>query len=837
MDTLPILAFREEIISSITNGRHLVITAPTGSGKSTQIPQMLLDSGLFSGRILLLQPRRLAARMLATRVARERGSELGGEIGFQTRFENAVSKATRACFITEGILPRMLLSNRILDGVSAIVFDEFHERNLATDIGLAMAMDLAANHRSDLRLIVMSATINTGPVAAYLGNATVIDCPGRRYPIDMRYTAASKNTPPWNTAADAVRRLVTQGAAGDILVFMPGAYEIRRTVETIQTTVRGEPITVLPLYGDLPSARQQEVMERLPHRKVIVATNIAETSLTIPGVRHVVDSGLARVSRYDAGRGFNTLFVEPISRDAADQRAGRAGREAAGICIRLWSAVQHTSRAEHTPPEISRVDLAETLLQLHVLGFESPDTVAWFDAPEPAALRSADQLLRLLGAFTPEGQLTQRGKDLCSFPMHPRLGTLLLEAGNRGAAPLAAFSAAVLSERPAFSGRIDAPEEALRVDMVSDLYTQYCLLEKIRKSGFDRVLATRYAVNLSAARSIYRTQALFLQCCRRAGMGPDDGPNAPEEVLCRALLAAYPDHLCARRDKGTALCRMRDNRGGELDKGSIVRKAPLFVATDIREIKNARSERKTVLSLAAEIRESWLHEDFPDAWEIIASVEWDQSTAAVVSRTRIVCLGVVITDEMAAEGVDPEAAAALLAETIISKKLTIDTWNSTVEEWLGRIGWLAERFPDRALPSFNENERKNIVALLCRGERQYEAVRKKPVLPVVQGMLSPADRTYIERMTPDALVLPGGRKMRLLYKPGAPPRGRAKIQELYGCTETPKIAGGKVPVLIEVLAPNNRPVQITDDLGRFWKEHYPGIRKTLCRRYPKHEWK
>ncbi len=836
MPQLPIHAYTDRIIDVLKDGGNLVLTAPTGSGKSTQIPQILLDSGLFSGRILLLQPRRLAARMLATRVAQERGGELGGEIGFQTRFEHAVSDATRACFITEGILPRMLLSDRVLDGISVIVFDEFHERNLATDVGLAVAKELAGGRRPDLRLIVMSATIDAAPVATWLGNATVIDCPGRVFPVDVRYSSVPKTVRPWIAAADAVRGLVAEGAPGDILVFMPGAYEIRKTVEAIRGTVRGESISVLPLFGDLPPDRQREVMEQLPRRRVIVATNIAETSLTIPGVRHVVDSGLARISRYDAGRGFNTLFVEPISRDAADQRAGRAGRVAAGICVRLWSAVAHSCRADHTTPEIARVDLAENLLQLRMLGFASAAEVPWFEPPSVDALHHAREVLVLLGALTAGGELTGRGEQLCRFPMHPRLGTLLLEAGKREAVHAATFAAAALSERPAVAGKLDPPEAALQADTVSDLYGLYCLLEKIRKSGYDPGVCSRYGVNSGAARAIYRTQALFLQYCKRIGMPADDGPDVPE-ALCRSLLAAYPDHLCVRRDKGTRLCRMRQQRTGELDKNSIARSEPLFVAADIREIRNAKAEKKTLLALAAGVKEEWLHEDFPDAWDISSSVEWHQATASVVVRTKIICLGVVLSDEVETEGLDPEASAALLAETIIARKLTIASWNTTVEAWLNRIRWVAQRYPDKQLPVFEETDRRKVLTLLCAGERRYEAVRVKPVLPVLQGMFAPGDRAFIERMAPESLQLPCGRKMRLQYTPGEPPRGRTRIQDLYGLTRTPRIGDGEVAVLIEILAPNNRPVQITDDLERFWTEHYPGLKKTLSRRYPKHEWR
>ncbi len=834
MSSLPILDYRTRIIDALKSGKSLIVKAPTGSGKSTQVPQFLLDAGMCEGRILVLQPRRLAARMLAARVAEERGGELGAEIGFQTRFETLVSDATRACFITEGILPRLCLSNRELAGVSAIIFDEFHERNLATDIGLALAAHLRRTRRPDLRLIVMSATIDTAPISEYLGDADVIDCPGRMHPIDIRYTPVPKTTPCWDAAAEAVRLLIAAGAQGDILVFMPGAYEIRRSLKAIDQAVHGEPMRILSLYGDLPPAQQREVMEKLPRRKIIVATNIAETSLTIPGVRHVVDSGLARISRYDGARGFTTLFVEPISHDCADQRAGRAAREAPGICIRLWSLSQHAGRGIRTAPEIARVDLAETLLQLRMLGYDAMDDFPWFEAPDPAALQSARELLGLLGALTPGGDLTETGKELCRFPMHPRLARLIIEAGKRGAARLAAFTAALLSERPAISGKPEYPEPACRGEIASDLYGQYCLLEKVRMGGFDPAICTRFMVNASAARAIFRTQTLFLQYCRRFGMSTHDTEAAPQ-ALARSLLQAFPDHFAVRKDKGTLFCMLRNGRRGELAKESLARTARLIVATDIREIKTPKAELKTVLTLATEIREEWLHEDFPHVWTTQSSLEWNPAAQAIENRTRNLCLGVTLSEETGAD-FDAGQAAALLADTIIAKGLKLNTWDQGVEEWIRRVQWVAHLFPERNLPCFNADDRRSAVHRLCQGETRYDRVSNRPVLPLLRGFLDHEQHRFIDAMAPQSILLPAGRKMGLLYMPGSPPRGRAKIQDLFDLRATPKVAAGKAAVLIEILAPNNRPVQITEDLGRFWDVHYPELKKTLSRRYPKHKW-
>ena len=475
MPQLPIHEHRDALVQALSANNRLIVKAPTGSGKSTQIPQILLDSGFFSGTCIVLQPRRLAARMLANRVAEERNSETGDIVGYQTRFESKVSAQTRICYITEGILPRMLQSNRMLDGIDVVIFDEFHERNLATDIGLALITDLQQQCRPDLRIVVMSATMNTAPLAAYLNNAPVIASDGRMFPVDVRHAHTPPSVPVWDAAAQAVRGLLTEKADGDILVFMPGVFEIRRTALAIESSVHSEPLAVLQLYGDLPSNRQHQVMEPASKRKIIIATNIAETSLTIPGIRHVIDSGLARINRYDPARGFNTLFTESISIDAADQRAGRAGREAPGICIRLWSVSQHASRNRNTTPEILRVDLSETVLNIKRLGYNQPAAFPWFDHPPSAALDAALELLSLLGALDTAGSLTDMGRAMGDFPMHPRLARLLMEAGKRNAVHCAAFSAALLSERPIIMGKPEFPEEAHSVDAVSDLYGYYCL--------------------------------------------------------------------------------------------------------------------------------------------------------------------------------------------------------------------------------------------------------------------------------------------------------------------------------------------------------------------------
>lgn len=830
MTTLPIHSIRAEFAAAVRAGNRVVLDAPTGSGKSTQAPQFLLDLPEIKGQVLVLQPRRLAARMLAERVASERGGDLGGEVGFQTRFENRVSDATRLRFITEGILPRLLLRDPELRDIGAVVFDEFHERSLATDLSLALVRELQGKRRPDLRLVVMSATLGGESLAAYLPGARFLRTEGRLHPIDIRYHRPAARQPVWDAAAAALNELLAGGATGDVLVFMPGVHEIRKTVDACRRC-GGRELLVLPLYGDLPPDQQRLVMNPAPAgvRKVIVATNIAETSLTIPGMRHVIDSGLARIQRFDPVRGFNTLFVEPVSRAAADQRAGRAGREAPGICIRLWGQLEQSRRTARELPEILRVDLAEAVLQTRLLGYADPTAFPWLDAPPAAAVDAAVRLLHDLGALREPGlDITAAGRQMTAFPMHPRLARLLLAGQERGCLREACLAAAVLSERlPAgaaagaeSAGRKNGPADAAVPD--SDL------LNLMRQYG-------RAHQDTPAARQILRTEAHFVQICRRQHLHVNPQPASSEELL-KAFLLAYPDHLARRRDRGSLLCELRNGRRGELDKGSAAAHEPLLVAGEIRETGGHGQAVRTVISLASGIRGEWLHELFPDAWRHEAGLVWNEQLLQVEKPVRTWCLDVLLEEKVLPGHGDP-AAGALLARMIRDRGLHLPEWNDAVDAWISRVRWTAGQFPERGLITYDDNDRELLLHELCDGEWRYAKAREKAVLPLAKGLLSYDDQRFVEQMAPEALPLPTGRRMRLKYTPGQPPHGNAKIQDLYDLKASPKVAGGRVPVLLEILAPNFRPVQITDDLAGFWEKHYPAVKKALARRYPRHEWR
>ncbi|HEX2956756.1 MAG TPA: helicase-related protein [Chitinispirillaceae bacterium] len=568
MPDFPILTYKKTIISSLMEHTTLILRAPTGSGKSTQVPQMIRDSGLCSGTILVLQPRRIAARMLATYIANQRNSVLGQEVGYSTRFDSAVSDESRILFITEGILPRMLLKDASLGGIDVVIFDEFHERSITTDLGLALIRDLQ-QQRSNLRIIVMSATLETAPLTEYLTDAICIDAPGRTFPVNIQYFASSRETPVWDSATKATDHLLRSGNSGDILIFMPGAYEIRKTIELLDEKIRCEPISAVPLYGDLPEHLQQQALSPSGRRKIIVATNIAQTSLTIPGVRHVIDSGLVRVNRYDPNRGLNTLYIETVSADAAQQRAGRAGREAPGICIRLWSQSQQQCMQACTIPEILRIDLSEVLLTLISLGYKQPQNFPWLTPPPLSNITAAKELLELLGAVDSELELTDTGKKMSSLPMHPRFSRFLLSSSELDALAIATFAAALLGERSMFQGKPQYLEETFNLPILSDFYAYFLSFEKARVNSFSSAVCSRLALNMNVCKAIERTQKYLLQLCKKIShFQYNEGVSV--DGFAEALLLAYPDRLVSRRDTSTLLCNMRNNRRGELDSATIV---------------------------------------------------------------------------------------------------------------------------------------------------------------------------------------------------------------------------------------------------------------------------
>ncbi|MCE9616166.1 MAG: ATP-dependent helicase HrpB [Lentisphaerae bacterium] len=841
-DRLPIYDLERALVAALGAGNRVVVEAPTGSGKSTQIPQMLLDHGLCDGQIVVLQPRRLATRLLAARVADERGARLGGEVGYQIRFEDVSSASTRIKFVTEGILLRHIISNPTLRGIGAIVFDEFHERHLYGDITLARALQIQSKSRPDLRILVMSATLAGAALEQYLTPCSRLVSAGRMFPVDVRYLPRppGERETVWASALAAFEETVRAGdPGGDVLVFMPGAYEIGRTLQAFNTSPAAKGFVVLPLHGELSPRDQDAAVSRYDRRKIVISTNVAETSLTIDGIRLVIDSGLARMARYDAQRGINTLLVEKISRASADQRSGRAGRTAPGLCLRLWTERDHRDRAAHELPEVKRVDLAEMVLMLKAQGVSDVRAFPWFEAPDAQALGRAEQLLVDLGAVAAEGPITALGRRMLAFPVHPRYARMLLAAAERDCVYEASLIAALTQGRDLLLRRTDSRVDDARADELGEESSSDFLMimrawHYAEEQRFQLEACQRLGIHAQTARQVGQLLDHFLRIARQQGLSVV--PHAaPEDAIGQCVLAGFADHL-ARVEPGTRRCELVHGRRGVLARESTVRKSPLIVAADVREVEQRGKELNVLLSLATAVRPEWLEEMFPDALHDGVAVRYDSVDRRVVAESQRLFRDLPL-DRRRLDPPPADAAAELLAKEVLAGRIVLKEWDHTVEQWILRVNGLSGVCPDLQIPSIGESERQSLIEQICHGVYSAKDVKQRPVWPVVRAWLDGAHVQLVERHMPERLELSNGRRVRVTYAPHAPPSIAVRIQELYGVTETPRVARGRLSVCVQILAPNQRPVQITQDLPSFWREHYPKVKQELQRKYPKHEWR
>jgi ATP-dependent helicase HrpB len=843
MERLPIYDIEADIIKRLQQHHRLIVQAPTGSGKSTQVPQMLLRHGLLGeGQAIILQPRRLAARLLAARVAREMEVPLGREVGYSIRFENFSSPSTRIRYVTEGILLRQMVEDPQLKGVTAILFDEFHERHLYGDITLARALELQETFRPDLKILVMSATLDTRLLWDYLQPCAAVTSEGRTFPVDVDYLPgrAGGGLPVWQLAADALGRALREGMEGDVLIFMPGSYEIQQTLEAVRQLPEARGLLVLPLHGELPPQAQDAAVARYDQRKVVVATNVAETSLTIDGVRLVIDSGLARIPRYDPNRGVNTLFIEKISRASADQRAGRAGRTAPGRCLRLWSAHEHWERPAQETPEVKRLDLSEVVLTLKAAGIGKLQEFRWLEPPSTEALMHAEELLTDLGALDHHGQITPLGRKMLAFPVHPRYARLLLVAADYRCVPQAALMAALTQGRDLLLRRLDRVSGQNRDDLLGDkAESDFILLMRAWnyavRHDFRAEACQRVGINPQAARQVGPLQEQFLRIAAREGL-PVETERVSDEALCKCLLAAFADRLARRMDMGTLRCELVHGRKGVLVRDSVVHHSPLLVVAEIREVEAADKTIQTLLSLASAVKPEWLRELFPEDIHQKQRIYYD------ATDRRVYCEACLMFRDLPLETrkVEPpplEAAAPLLAAEVAAGRLTLKHWDHEVEQWIIRLNFLAAHCPELELPPLQEADRLHLIEQICHGAFTYKEIKDRPVKPVVQSWLSPTQQELLNRHAPERVDLGNGRRPKVVYASGASPYCAVRIQELFGIEKTPRLAMGRVPLTLHILAPNMRPVQITQDLSGFWREHYPRIKQELQRKYPKHEWR
>jgi ATP-dependent helicase HrpB len=764
-ETLPIDGVLPDLLAALRERPAVVLEAPPGAGKTTRVPPALLDH--VQGDVVVLEPRRIAARASAQRVAFELGERLGETVGYQVRFDEVASAKTRLRFVTEGILARRMLGDPSLRGVGAIVLDEFHERHLPGDLALALAQRLLPR----VKLIVMSATLDAAPLAEFLG-APVIRSLGRRFPVEIDYLEKPDERRLGDQIAAAVRKVTVPGTAGDVLVFLPGAAEIRHAMNACAELAAQRDLLLLPLHGELPFEEQDRALSPARKRKVILSTNVAETSVTVPGVSIVIDSGLARIASHSAWSGLPSLLVSKISRASAAQRAGRAGRLGPGRCIRLYTLHDHDSRPEHHAPEIERLDLASTVLDLRSAGFD-PSALPWLDPPPPGSLQVAEELLRRLGLVA-DGRATDLGRQCARFPLHPRLSRLLIEAARRGFASGGCLAAALLNERDLRRDRDAATGPSDVLDLL----------------------------DAPPSRTVQQTHRQLLCLCPSFPAGRENRDTA----LLEAVLAGFPDRVGKRRGSSSEIL-LAAGGSAQLSRESAVREAPLLVAVDAEERREGGRSRATI-RLASAIEPEWLLDEVREESELV----WEESRERVEKVTRLLYGQLVLEESRKPAEPSPEAAALLLEHA--QQAASIDAE-------------LAVRLKLAGLPPFDPHEALRDAA---QHATSLEELRHVDLSPDART------RALLDRLTPTQIALPSGRKTRVYYVEGQPPWVESRLQDFFGLARGPAILDGKLPLTLHLLAPNGRAQQVTQDLAGFWERHYPAVRRELMRKYPRHSW-
>lgn len=831
MTPLPIDAYLPQVVDALSVARNLVLVAEPGAGKTTRVPPAIAESGVAGdGAVVMLQPRRVAARAAAERIASERNWRVGEEVGYQVRFERRIGPRTRIRVLTEAILARQLLADPELSGVGCVLLDEFHERSVHSDLAVALLREVQEAVRPDLRLVVMSATLDAGAVAAFLGPGTaVLEVPGRTHPVVVEHW--ERRGLSWEALLE---RAVVEAAAssdGHVLAFLPGAEEIRRA----ERSVRGRLPAgweVLPLHGSLPFEQQRAAIAPSPRRKVILATNIAETSLTIDGVTTVVDSGLSRQVRFDVRRGLERLELGRISQASARQRAGRAGRTRPGRCVRLWSVKEHQELTAFDVPELHRVDPAPTLLTLLAWGVQDVRSFGWFERPAEAAMERGLGLLKMLGAVDARGAVTPVGRRMAELPLHPRLARLLVEATGTPWAEAAAATAAVLSEGGVRWRERGVPRAERRPShlTVSDLHLHLEDLAYAERRGFSAELEDE-GIDPQAARRAARVRDELLRRMGGEKVGGRPADGTPETVK---LLRAFPDRVCVRREPDSAAGLMVGGVGVVLSAESGVRRGRLFLALDLRDDER-QDQKQAEVTVAHGVDEAELDAAFPGMITVRRTALYDAERDKVVVRAERVYRELVL-ESRDDGGVSDELAAQALADALLERwaeRLRRDdaAWALACRMRLARAHVPAPggvSWPD---VDDAATWREAAVAA-ATGRRRLAEIDLTALLR--SRLVYPLDR-WLDEQVPERWTLPRGHRVRIDYT-ASPPVLAVRLQELFGVTRTPTVAGGRVPLVLHLLSPGYKPVQVTQDLVSFWNNTYPQVRKELRARYPKHAW-
>lgn len=821
MMPLPIDDHLPAIVAGLRQCPSAVVVAEPGAGKSTRVAPAI--AGAVNGQVLLLQPRRVAARAVAERIAQEHGSAVGGDFaGYRIRFENRTSTNTRIVVMTEGLLARRVQDDPFLEGVSCVILDEFHERSLHTDTAVALVREIQASVRPDLLLVIMSATMDAGPIQAYLGGCPVHTVSGRTFPLTVHHAPRVDNSALELRARDAIElAMESPGSAGHILVFLPGMAEIRRVADSLPARPG---TTVHVLHSSVPAADQQAALAPSASRKIILSTNIAETSLTIDGIGCVVDSGLARTPVHDTRLGIDRLEVRRISKASARQRAGRAGRTGAGVCYRLYTIEEFNALADYDTPEIARLDLSALVLLLKVYGVPRLEDFAWFDTPPRLALERAVTLLGLLDAVDEDGRLTNDGRRMAKVPLHPRLAAVLMYGARRGLAEEAAWLCAlqeagdVTPTRPGHTGR------------ESDVLDR---LAEVRRRPDDAGWAVR-----NAARQLLRMAEVVV-----GGKGGAKLPatGAADGLLSRALLRGFPDRVVARRAPGDARGVMVGKRGTLLARESSVISAGLYIALDARE-KPGSTE--TFITSASAIEQDWLQEVFPRLCRTEETIRFEGEKPVGVRQFLFADL-VLWEKELGRLPQGMNAGRLVLAQLLDKhgSARSAVLQDEAAGQWLWRYLFLRAALPEEDLPAPDYHA---VLEAACEGTTSPVAALKN--LPALLQAVPARPDAYrlLADEAPEYMALPSGNRARIRYPQPPDDNGKAdgaqypamaaRVQELFGLAETPRLAKGRVPVTIELLSPARRPVQITRDLRSFWNGAYQEVRKELRARYPKHPW-
>ncbi|WP_455947500.1 ATP-dependent helicase HrpB [Lelliottia jeotgali] len=810
----PISTLLPQILTTLERGTRLVLEAPPGAGKTTQVPLALLEAPWLEGRkILMLEPRRVAARSAAQFMARQRGEDVGETVGYRIRFENKISARTRIEVVTEGILTRMLQDDPLLEGVGALLFDEFHERHLAADLGLALALDVQSQLREDLRIVVMSATLDGERLAQFL-DAPRLSSEGRSFPVTIAHFPARRD----EALEPQARRAVEQALAehpGDVLVFLPGQREIAR-VQTALQAVLDSAVQVLPLHGELPVDQQSQVLQPDPggRRRVVLATNVAESSVTLPGVRVVIDAGLAREPRYDPNSGFARLDVVNIAQASADQRAGRAGRVAEGWAWRLWPQSQRLEAQRR--PEIAQVELASLALELAAWG---SDDLRFVDTPPAGALAAARELLQRLGALSDSGTLTPLGRRMLTLGTHPRLAAMLMAAAGGVEQALACDLAALVEARDPLRQGGDA------------LAARWRALAAFRQGRVPHDASRGGLAAIDAASKQWRRR---LRC--------EAAPPASVEAhqLGDLLAHAFPDRIAARHPTDPLRYLLANGRSARLFDPSDLRGEPWLVAVELRY-----EARDALLLRAAPVDENRLRRDFADRFKQEDVVRWDAEKRALVAR-RETRFDRIVLDSRSAGRVDPAHAAQALTDAVAELGLDALPWTEGLRQWQARALAVRAWMPALELPDVSD------AALLAtlptwltpafNGRTRLDALDESSLGEALKSPLPWAQRQLIDRHAPVRITVPSGMERPIHYTldaDGVTPQApvlAVKLQELFGLSDTPRIADGRIPLTLHLLSPGGRPLQVTQDLRNFWANTYAEVKKEMKGRYPRHPW-